>query len=166
MEEFWQLEYKTLRKEIEESKHRLFLIVASGVSISTAADFAALSCSGNILGLLLPSVVIAFALLFLAQNNAKFRAGKYIKEHIESRLEGGAKGWEHWLDDNHDEHHRMADKYLRCGFFLVFLTYYSFATYLAGMSLNSYKYWVWILFGLLGGIFAFFFRKNCECGND
>ena len=166
MDEFGKLEYTTLRKEIEESKHRLFLIVAGGISISTAADFAALFKPDSVLGLLLPFVVLAFALLFLAQNNAKFRAGEYIKKYIESKFKGDVPGWEHWLDEADDKTHRKADRYLRRGFFLVFSAYYSFATYLAGLSLNSFNIPAWIIFGLMGGIFAIYFGRNCECGND
>lgn len=158
MDEFAKLEYETLRKEIENSKKRLFQIVAGGISINTAADYLAIVNGDKAFSLLLPFLVLAFALLFLSQNKAKFRAGHYIKEKIEPNLRKITPGWEHWLED-----HREADNYIRIGFLIVFSAYYSFSTYLAGKAIGgmyakidatNLQNLTWFSFLIFGLVFA------------
>ena len=135
MEDFKKLEYQTLRKEIEESKSRLFLVVSGGLSITTTADYFAIRDNVGIFSLLLPFLVLAFGLLFLSQHNAKFRAGRYIKDRIEPHPESGkSPGWENWLEEK--KVNREADKFIKMGFLLIFFMYYSFSTYLAVKSLE------------------------------
>ena len=173
MDEFAKLEYQTLRKEIEESKQRLFLVVAAGISVVTTADYFAVRDNAGIFSLLLPFLVLAFALLFLSQHNAKFRAGRYIRKHIEHNLKGIAPGWENWLEKDVVKH-REPDKYIKMGFLVVFVTYYSFSAYLAGKSLDSLliiwgidvKYLTWILFGVVGIIFIYYLVSRSATSTD
>ena len=173
MDEFAKLEYQTLRKEIEESKQRLFLVVAGGLSVVTTADFFAVRGNAGIFSLLLPFMVLAFALLFLSQHNAKFRAGRYIRKHIEHDFKGIAPGWENWLEEDKGKH-READKCIKRGFLLIFVTYYSFSAYLAGKSLDSLppiwgigvKCLTWVLFGVVGIIFISYLVWHSATSTD
>ena len=172
MNEFAKLEYQTLRKEIEESKQRLFLVVAGGISVVTTADYFAVRDNAGIFSLLLPFLVLAFALLFLSQHNAKFRAGCYIRKHIEPNFKGIAPGWECWLEE--DKVKREPDKCIKMGFLLIFVTYYSFSAYLSGKSLDSLliiwgidvKYLTWILFGVVGIIFTYYLVSHLATFTD
>lgn len=173
MDEFAKLEYQTLRKEIEESKQRLFLVVAGGISVVTTADYFAVRDNAGIFSLLLPFLVLAFASLFFSQHNAKFRAGRYIRKHIEDNFKGIAPGWENWLEKDEDKH-REPDKCIKMGFLVIFVTYYSFSAYLAGKSLDSLliiwgidvKYLTWILFGVVGIIFISYLVLHSPTSTD
>ena len=138
-ESFDQLEYETLRKEIEETKARLFRILTGGVIVIPAVQLLAQLEPGGIelgvLTLLLPFVVIAFMFLFLAENNGMMRAGSYIKDHIEKHIQKHSEdeippGWEHFLERRNGEDHRAHDRVIKISFLFLYCVYYTSSIYL------------------------------------
>lgn len=178
MNNFIKFEYQSLRKEIEESKQRLFLVVAGGLSVVTTANYFAVRGDAGIFSLLLPFLVLAFGLLYLSQHDAKFRAGSYIRRHYENEehmrndFDESAPGWERWLGAN--PKHRESDSFMNKGFLLIFVTYYSFSAYLAGKSLYclplifgiNVTHLIWVLLGVVGGIFLYFLVEHLNTNTD
>ncbi len=129
-DDFVKLQFETLRKEIEESKDRLFRIMTSGVVIIPVGQFLAQLEFGKgaelalgILMLLLPFVVVAFMLLFLAESNTIMRAGRYIRKRIEP-LVNEFEGWETWLEKGEGCVHRSCDRTLKGSFLFLYIVYY------------------------------------------
>lgn len=137
MDQFLELQYITLRKEIEETKARTFRIIIGGATIVPAAQFIAQTYNIATLSLLLPVLVIIITLLFLAENHALMRCGCFIRLHIESTV-AEVKGWETWLESTHElDDRRTVDRYLNYSFFLLSGLYYIASVTLAGELAHS-----------------------------
>jgi hypothetical protein len=80
----------------------------------------------------LPFLVLIIIVLYLAELNAMMRAGRYIREHIETRV-AGAPGWEGWLESRGE--FRLMEKHFSACFILVFFAYYFLAIGIAIMRL-------------------------------
>src|SRR5207253_2013711 len=124
-EKFLQLQYETLRKEIEEAHGRAFKIIIGGLTIVPAIWSAIRSLDKAIdLGpvtLLLPFIVVVTVLLFLAQNAAIMRCGRYIRLNIENAVPS-IIGWETWLEKPREAGEpdlRGVDKYLIRSFYVL-----------------------------------------------
>ena len=89
---FTELQYTTLRKEIEHSRSNMFKLVIGGSAVIPTAQHLADKFSIGIITLALPMVVVVLVLLFLSENHAIMRAGTYIKEEIECHIEGSVGG--------------------------------------------------------------------------
>lgn len=83
---FVELEYASLRKEIETSKANMFKLAVGGSAVIPAAQSVAASYSIGAITLALPLVVVVLVLLFLAENHAVMRAGTYILQEIEPKI--------------------------------------------------------------------------------
>ena len=94
-EKFLEMEYATLRKEIEVSKQNMFKLVIGGAAVIPAAQSLATTFEIGTITIALPLIVVVLVLLFLAENHSMMRAGTYILEKIEPNIDGG--GWETWL---------------------------------------------------------------------
>jgi hypothetical protein len=160
---FLELEYLTLRKEIEDSKGRMFKIVA-GEAILVPAIQILLEWAGKEGGtltyLFIPMLVSALVFRFLYENNCMFRAGEYIRTNIESICalpSAGYTGWENWLEMNEineigrknsrfedimnfvmckEFHRRQVDKYVKMGFYVLSLIYYISTVSIAMINLE------------------------------
>lgn len=121
--EFVKLQFQTLRKEIEESKARVFKLLVGGTTIPPVAQFLIERYDRQLYWVtyLLPLIVIAFILLFLAEEGAVGRCGRYICNHIEPLQEG--VGWETWLDDQKEDR-RYVDRYIMHCFYILSAVYY------------------------------------------
>lgn len=178
--DFIQLEYQTLRKEIEETKQRLYQIVLAGITIISTAEYVTVIKMEDIclFALLLPLFVVAFGLLFISQNNAKFRAGCYIREYIEPRYKEyieGWEGWEAWLESNNNNKFKLreVDMFIKLGFLCIIIVHYIFSVSLAYRSFENLtisgnyrnivevcKYFVLIFFIIIGLFFFYYLIKN------
>ncbi len=127
---FLEVQYLTLRKEIEETKSRTFKILVGGVTVVPAAQFLAQSLGIEVLQLLLPFLVMIIMLLFLAENNALMRCGRYIRLHIEPKIPE-VTGWEVWLEKPSEFNPRAVDHYVIYSFYLLSALYYIVSVYLA-----------------------------------
>ena len=144
-EKFLELQYLTLRKEIEETKGRIFKIIVGGASVVPAAQFLAQTYDVGVIMLLLPFLVIIIILLFLAENNALMRCGRYIRLHIEPAIPE-IMGWETWEEKEKTSEFdpRAADKYVIYSFYLLATLYYIVSVYLAA----SFAYTTYSSIGL------------------
>ena len=145
LQKFNELQFLTLRKEIEETKGRLFLLTVGGAALVPAAKLFASTSSLEEITLLLPLLVCVLVLLFLSENNALMRAGSYILHHIERPLYGytdqqplrGPVGWERYLQGGKRWRTRLVDVLAAWAFMLYALGYYIVTAFLAFHWANS-----------------------------
>jgi hypothetical protein len=102
-----------------------------GLIVVPASHFLAQSYEIDIIILSLPVLVVVVALIYLAENNALMRCGRYIKHHIEPNIDD-VIGWETWLETKASWDARSVDKYLSYAFYLLFLVYFVGSVFLAG----------------------------------
>jgi hypothetical protein len=125
---FLELQYLTLRKEIEDSLARAFqIMIGSATLIPLLVGIIGHYTATPILTTL-PMIVVVSALLYLNQWNSIMRCGRYIRTKIEPEIVG-EDGWEGWLESHPDTHagtvhNRLVDTYLQYAFFLLAAAYY------------------------------------------
>jgi len=106
---FLELEYGTLRSEIESSKDRAFKIVAGEAVLIPIAQFLfewkglGNEKEGGIVYLFIPTLVLILVYRFLYENNCIYRAGCYIRSNIEPfydepQISHKYEAWEGWLE--------------------------------------------------------------------
>ena len=128
---FLELEYATLRKEIETAKSNMFKLVVGGAAIIPTAQSLANTYSIGAITLALPLIVVVLVLLFLTENHSLMRAGTYILEQIEPNIEG-ATGWETWLNSAKGSGgRRTVDKLLIFAFSVLAASYFMVSVVLA-----------------------------------
>lgn len=121
---FLDKEYSALREEIKASKERGFKILFSGLIGTPAIAGLAEKLSWHQVFYVLPFVVIALLLTYLAENQAVFRAGCFIRKQIEPAYKEIC-GWENWLSCPHKAiDSRNVDKNSIRAFSLLFFIYY------------------------------------------
>jgi len=128
---FLELQYATLRKEIETSKTNMFQLIVGGAAVIPAAQSLANTYSIGTITLALPLIVVVLVLLFLTENHSMMRAGTYILEHIEPHM-NGIVGWETWLNSNKGvTGKRTVDKLLVLSFAVLASCYFIVSVVLA-----------------------------------
>lgn len=128
---FFELEYSTLRKEIETAKSNMFKLVVGGAAVIPTAQSLANTYSIGAITLALPLIVVVLVLLFLTENHSIMRAGTYILEQIEPKVEG-AMGWETWLNSvKGGGGKRTVDKLLIFAFAVLAASYFMVSVVLA-----------------------------------
>lgn len=129
--QFLELQYNTLRKEIEVSKSNMFKLIVGGAGIIPAAQSVADVYAIGAITLALPLIVVVLVLLFLAENHAMMRAGTYILEQIEPKVKG-ITGWETWLSSaEKGSGKRTVDKLLILAFSILAASYFLVSVILA-----------------------------------
>ena len=130
---FFELQYMTLRKEIEDIHSRMFTLLVGGSALVPAAQYVSESFNVGIVLFALPFLVVILVLLFLSQNIAIMRCGQFIREHIEPQAEGIA-GWENWEEETQEKgqtiDRRVVDKLVMLSFYALFGVYYIVSVYL------------------------------------
>ena len=128
---FLELQYSTLRKEIETAKSNMFKLVVGGAAVIPAAQSLANTYSIGAITLALPLIVVVLVLLFLTENHSIMRAGTYILEQIEPKAEG-VIGWETWLNSTMGSGgKRTVDKLLVFAFAVLAASYFMVSVVLA-----------------------------------
>lgn len=157
-QEFIKQQYITLREEIKETKARIFKTLSFGLVVVPAANFLANSYQVDVLIMLMPLLIIVVALIYLSENRAKMRCGRYIRLHIEGKIKDIEPGWETWLEDPcrydvvpYDT--RCVDKYLDYCFYILFFIYFSSSVFLAAKFAHI-KYGLIVTSLLLGSYTA------------
>ena len=129
--QFAELQYNTLRREIEKSKDNMLKFVVGGSAVVPAAQYLGDKFSIGAITLALPIVVVVLVLLFLAENRAVMRAGTYILTEIEPHIDG-IQGWETWLSSGaEDKGVRAVEKLVIVSFALVSASYFVVSIVLA-----------------------------------
>ncbi len=127
-EEFMKQQYLTLREEIRAGKTRLFALLVLATIFIPVVGVLASKLGGPFASASMPFVILVLMFAFLAEQNGIIRAGRYLKDHVEPKLEG-MKTWEKWLAENRNL--RDVDRYFFGSFLLVFLLFYVAAASLA-----------------------------------
>jgi hypothetical protein len=140
---FQELQYLTLRKEVEDSLNRAFQIMVGGATLIPILVGILGHYTATPILLTLPMMVVVIALLYLNQWNSIMRCGRYIRTRIEPEMMG-EEGWEAWLESHPDTHmgavhNRLVDTYLVFAFYLLTGAYY-FATGYIGVTYAHQKY--------------------------
>lgn len=140
-----ELQFQTLRKEVELTKERIFKIIVGGATVVPGAQFLAASFDLGIVTLLMPFLVVIVTLLFLAEMNALMRCGRYIRTEIEPIFKTKEfNGWETWLETHSDIDTRKVDKFVGYSFYILTFFYYIIAVYLA----SDFAYAIYGIIGL------------------
>jgi hypothetical protein len=150
---FQELQYLTLRKEIEDSLNRSFQIMVGGATLIPILVGILGHYAATPILLTLPMMVVVVALLYLNQWNSIMRCGRYIRTRIEPQMMGD-QGWEAWLESHPDTHigavhNRLVDTYLVYAFYLLTAAYY-FATSFIAVNYAHKTYGAvgeWVTFG-------------------
>jgi len=132
-QEFMKQQYISLREEVKETKARIFKTLGFGLIVVPAANFLANSYEVGVLIVLMPLLPVVVAFIYLSENRAKVRCGRYIRLHIEEKVEGIKPGWETCLEDpdrydrrNYGEYDtRCVDKYLDWSCYALFFIYFA-----------------------------------------
>jgi hypothetical protein len=150
---FFELEYNTLRKEIETRADRHFkiaagtLLIVPAVSILAKATEKSSGASTPPVGaetvppppllppltltllMVLPMIVLALYALYVSEHHAIHRCARYIRAYIEGQIEPKPKGWETWLKDTmmKHEHLREHEKQQKIGLYLLYVPLYFIA---------------------------------------
>ncbi len=122
-EDYLTQQFLTLRREIEGQQARIFWIIVIGLLGMPVLGYLLLSTPTQI-WVMLPFLLLALILLYLSEQNHMIRAGRYIREYIETQIEF-APGWEAWLE-RHSEL-RLVDKHFSSCFVVLFFLYYFLA---------------------------------------
>ncbi|MBN2563741.1 MAG: hypothetical protein JXQ75_22720 [Phycisphaerae bacterium] len=130
-EEFMKQQYLTLREEIRASKARAFVILILAAVFIPAAGLAAQRWGGAFATASMPFITLVLMLAFITEQNGIIRAGRYLREYVEPRIEE-ITTWESWLESNHKL--RSVDRYFFGSFVLVFLLFYAVG---AGTAVTS-----------------------------
>lgn len=159
-------QFRTLREEIRETKARIFKTLAFGVAVVPAAQFLAQSYDLEIVLYSTPLLVIVIALLYLSENHALMRCGRYILHEIEPHI-SGVVGWEAWLERKGPYDPRTVDKFLAICFYLLFFVYFTgsvfIATKTAYANLGQIAGTVFLgIYIVIGGWFLIFLFKNSK----
>src|ERR687889_378148 len=94
-QKFLDQQYTALRAEIENAHERAFKIFAASVLVVPTGLSLGAAVGSNVLPLikmLLPLVLLAFYAMYWAQIFSTYRAGLYIRTHIEPWLLDGEQG--------------------------------------------------------------------------
>lgn len=159
-------QFRTLREEIRETKARIFKTLAFGVAVVPAAQFLAQSYDLEIVLYSTPLLVIVIALLFLSENHALMRCGRYILYEIEPFVPD-AVGWETWLERKGPYDPRTVDKFLAICFYLLFFVYFTGSVFIAtrtayatlGQVVGTVLLGIYIV---IGGWFLIFLFKSSK----
>jgi hypothetical protein len=163
-DQFLRAEYETLRLEIKEAKDRTFKTLVLGVTLVPTAQFLAHTYNIDVLTIAMPLLVLVFGLLYLAENHTMMRCGRYIREHIECRVEG-ILGWEHWLTTPDLFEKRSVDRLLVRAFYVLFGVYYVVAVFIASRFV-ALRYGFLpsfvcaLVYASVGGWFSFFLVRK------
>src|SRR5262249_2221011 len=104
-----------------------------------------------------PVITVIFALMLLFEQNSIMRAGRYIKDHIESAMYErtdsqdrvtGPPGWEHWLEKAPEN--RKAEKIFAWSVYVTFSIYYLLGAALSLQRVHN----LWGDSALIVGVFV------------
>ncbi len=130
-QDFLLEQYRALRKEITATKTRLFRIVIVGTIVVPVLTFMAEMPESRFVGPILPFAVLVLTILFVADEQALMRCGRYIRERVEPQVMD-CVGWESWLESQTNL--RVLDRCLFACFVITFFVFY-FVT--SGMAIEK-----------------------------
>lgn len=134
-DEFFKIQYQSLREEIKETKNRAYRTLTIGFAILPGAELLGDKIKQTAFIAVIPILIITFAMIFLSQNHEIMRCGRFIRICIEPRFKS-EPGWETYLESEKlcDDVHtntRTVDRYLIYAFYGIFFVYYLMASFMA-----------------------------------
>lgn len=152
-EEFLKSQYLTLRDEIRESKAHIFWLLITGMILVLAAGYLAAEHPSAFANAAIPVLLLALMLTFISEQNNIARAGRYLREVVEPRIQD-LTCWEHWLESKHQL--REVDHAFVIGFNVIFMVFFAISVSLTLWQLvvRGQEWYVWSVGAayLLGGI--------------
>ncbi len=141
-DEFMKQEYLSLRDEIRESKARIFWLLIIGIALVMAAGYLAAEYPNAFANAAIPFLLLGLMLSFISEQNNIARAGRYLREIVEPRIEN-LMGWEHWLETK--PRLREVDHSFVLGFSVLFLIFFCITSSLTLVQLDKrgYEAFVW-----------------------
>ena len=141
-DDFMKQQYLTLRDEIRESKARIFWLLIIGMVLVMAAGYLAAEHPSAFANAAIPFLLLGLMLTFVSEQNNIARAGRYLRETVEPRIEN-LVGWEHWLETK--PRLREVDHSFVLGFSVLFLIFFAITTSLTLVQLdkNTHEAYVW-----------------------
>jgi hypothetical protein len=133
-DEFMKHQFLTLRDEIRDSKARIFWLLIIAVFLVVAAGYLASEHPSAFGNAAIPFLLLGLMLSFISEQNNIARAGRYLRETVEPRIED-LMGWEHWLETK--PRLREVDHYFVLGFSVLFLILFAITTSLSLVQLNK-----------------------------
>jgi quinol-cytochrome oxidoreductase complex cytochrome b subunit len=142
-EEFLRQQFLTLRDEIRESKARIFWIFVLGMGLVLVCGYLAAEHPSALGNAAIPFILIGLMLWYVSEQNNIARAGRYLRETVEPRIEN-LVGWEHWLESKPQL--REVDHSFVLGFSVLFLIFFAVTTSLTLSQIDKYatnELYVW-----------------------
>ena len=133
-DDFMKQQYLTLRDEIRESKSRIFWLMILGMLLVMAAGYLAAEHPSAFANAAIPFLLLGLMLAFIAEQNNIARAGRYLRETVEPRIQD-LVGWEHWLESK--PHLREVDHSFVMGFSVLFLIFFAITTSLTLVQIDK-----------------------------
>jgi hypothetical protein len=132
-DEYIRQQYISLRDEIREAKSRIFWLMIIAMFLVASAGYLAAEHSSAFTNAAIPFLLLGLMLSFVSEQNNISRAGRYVRETIEPRIENMV-GWEHWLESKPTL--REVDHYFVLGFSVLFLIFFAITTSLTLQQLD------------------------------
>jgi hypothetical protein len=132
-DDFMKEQYLTLRDEIRESKARIFWLLIIGMVLVMVAGYLAAEHPSAFANAAIPFLLLGLMLAFVSEQNNIARAGRYLRETVEPRIEN-VVGWEHWLEGKPAL--REVDHAFVLGFSVLFLVFFAITTSLTLVQLD------------------------------
>ena len=141
-DEFMRNQYQSLRDEIRESKAHIFWLLIVGMLLVMAAGYLAAEHPSAFANAAIPILLLALLLAFISEQNNIARAGRYLREVVEPRIQD-LTCWEHWLESKHEL--REVDHAFVIGFNVIFMTFFAISTSLTlwQLVLRGQEWYVW-----------------------
>src|SRR5919106_1761429 len=141
-DDFMKQQYLTLRDEIRESKARIFWLLIIGMLMVMTAGYLAAEHPSAFANAAIPFLLLGLMLAFVSEQNNIARAGRYLRETVEPRIEN-LVGWEHWLETK--PRLREVDHAFVLGFSVLFLIFFAITTSLTLVQIdkNAHEGYVW-----------------------
>lgn len=124
-EDFMKAQYLALRDEIKEAKARIFWLLVIGMMLVLVAGYLSAEHPAAFANAAMPFLLLGVMLAYVSEQNNIARAGRYLREAIETRIEN-VEGWEHWLESK--PRLREVDHSFVVGFSVLFLVFFAITT--------------------------------------
>jgi hypothetical protein len=135
-DEFMRQQFLTLRDEIRESKARIFWVLILGMALVLVCGYLASEHPSALGNAAIPFLLIGLMLSYVSEQNNIARAGRYLRETVEPRIEN-LLGWEHWLESK--PRLREVDHSFVLGFSVLFLIFFAITTSLTLKQIDRYS---------------------------
>jgi uncharacterized membrane protein YfcA len=141
-DEFVKSQYHSLRDEIRESKAHIFWLLIAGMILVLASGYLAAEHPSAFANAAIPILLLALMLAFISEQNNIARAGRYLREIVEPRIQD-LTCWEHWLESKHQL--REVDHAFVIGFNAIFMIFFVITTSLTlwQLILRGQEWYVW-----------------------